>query len=385
LQLTGSTTDLRRHNRDVVLRLIRRRGSISRTEISGCVGLTNAAVSRITKELIEAGLIKEADRICLKGQAGRRQVLLKVRDDAAYVVAIAMTLNAREIAIANAAGRIITRVDCSDISLHDYRSAIAAFAGRAKRLIANSGVRRDLVLGGGVSIAGRVDPIDGRLKGSEPLAWDGVQVADELTARLDLPFVCEGRAAALLSAEHELGQAVDLSDVFLINIGLKIGTASMLDGRFLRGIGNHAFKLGDFLTGRDQRLDDTASGFAILERLRSAGYAVPLGSDAGNWLRNIAEQAHETDAGVRRAFRCSGKALGRAIAQLAPILAPQAIILAGFVIRETKYIEGVRAGLGDCEMKLLESRFTTTQSAVHLALDHHLFREAHRIRRLAAA
>ena len=385
LQLTGSTTDLRRHNRDAVLRLIRKRGAVSRTEIAGCVGLTNAAVSRITRELIEDGLVEEGERIALKGQAGRRQVTLRISEEGAYVVGIAVTLNAREVVIADAHGKISARDDCSDISLDDADLAIGEFSRRARALIARFGTYRKRLVGGAASVAGRVDPEGGRIMGAEPLNWDGQQVAARLTELIGLPFVAEGRAAALLKAEHDLGQATGLDDVLLINVGLKLGFAFMLDGKLLRGASNEAFMLGRYRVGRGQLLDDVASGFSILSRLKAAGRDIPRRADPGAYLRRLSEDPRRLDVTSRSAFRKGGQALGKAIAQLAPVLSPQAIVLAGLVTRQSSYIDGVEAALGDCSLRICQSRLTTAQSAIHLALEHHLFNQTPPVDRPVAA
>ena len=386
LQLTGSTTDLRRHNRDAVLRAIRERGAVSRTEIADTIGLTNASVSRITKELIAVGLVEEGDRIALKGQAGRRQVSLRISKGGAFVIGIAVTLNAREVVIANGHGEIVAHTDCSDISLDKPTRALNEFARRAKILLAQSGIEESRIAGGAASVAGRVDPEDGRIIGADPLDWDGQRVAEKFEALLGLPFVSEGRAAALLQIEQLHGQAADLTDVLLINIGLKLGTAFMLDGRLLRGADNDAFALGRLKSGPRTTLDDEASGFAILNRLAAAGYPVPTGSDPGIHLRDLAEAPPESQQRIaQRAFRKSGEALGRAIAYLAPVLSPQVVILAGFVIRQSQYIDGVKARLRDCGIEIRTSQITTGQSAIHLALEHHIFNQRLEIERFRAA
>ncbi|MEM6495629.1 MAG: hypothetical protein AAF709_02755, partial [Pseudomonadota bacterium] len=76
---------------------------------------------------------------------------------------------------------------------------------------------------------------------------------------------------------------------------------------------------------------------------------------------------------------------GRAIAHLAPVLSPQVVILAGFVIRQSQYVDGVKARLGDCGLAIRTSQFTTAQSAIHLALEHHIFNQRLEIERFRAA
>lgn len=382
---TGSATDLRRYNRDAALRLIKTHGAISRTEIATHVGLTNAAVSRIIKELIDAGLVEEGERIAPRGPAGRRQVALRLSAEGAYVVGIAVTLNAREVVVAGGRGDIIGRVDCTDISLDDPQAALVEFANRAATLIRRTGIDRRRLIGGAASVAGRVDPGDGRIIGAGPLDWNGQTVGAAFEDLLDMPFVSEGRAAALLQIERQLGPAAGLDDILLVNVGLKMGTALMIDGALLRGASSRAFALERYPMAPGKTLDDTASGFAVLARLEALGHARPKATDPGAFLRRIVDGDISIAGRAASAFRNCGRALGKAIAQLAPVLSPQRVILAGFVVRHPGYVAGVRAQLEDAPFELQISQFTTAQSAVQLALDHHLFNTALDIDRLIAA
>ena len=382
---TGSTVDLRRHNRDAVLRAIKVCGSISRTDIAERVGLTNAAISRITKELIDAGFIEEGKRVAQKGQAGRRQVMLRISEAGAYVLGVAVTLNARAIVIANGRGDVVVRTDCSDISLTSPEPALAEFARRAKLLVRQAGIDRRRLLGGAASVAGRVDPDSGRIIGADPLDWDGQRVAATLGKLIGLPFVSEGRAAALLQLEHSREQASGLNDILLINVGLKLGSALMIDGNLLRGATNEAMLLYRYQLKPNVTLDEAASGFAVLRRLSAAGRPMSRNVDPGSYLRRIADDNTSLDAVTRKAFRQSGEALGLAIRQLAPILSLQRIILAGLVVRKKAYLDGVRAKLKDGGPSIEVSRSTTTQSAIHLALDHHLFNQEFDLRQTIAA
>lgn len=382
---TGSTTDLRKYNRDAVLRVIKARGSISRTEIADQIGLTNAAVSRIIKELIGAGLVQEGPRIPLKGHAGRRQVSLQMSRDGAFVLGYAITLNAREVVIADGHGTIFDRVDCSDVSLHKPRQALQEFAARAKRLIRRTGIDSRRILGSAASVAGRVDPLDGRITGADPLDWDGQQVAADLERLTGLRCISEGRAAALLRAEQQQGQAAGISDVLLVNVGLKIGTAYMVDGNLLRGSANDSCLLGRFQIAANKTLDDVASGFAVLSHLKWHPGSPDGQRDPGSHLRHVTEQGGRPVARTESAFRKSGSALGKALRRLAPVLSPQLIILAGLAGRQPSYVTGALSALADSHIPLRTSQLTTAESAIWLARDTHLFSHELDIDRLMAA
>ncbi|MFT7575839.1 MAG: putative NBD/HSP70 family sugar kinase [Alphaproteobacteria bacterium] len=382
---TGSPIDLRRYNRDAVLRVIKECGSVSRTEISDRVTLTNAAVSRITKELIDVGLVEEGERLVLKGQAGRRQVALRLAEQGAYVLGIAVTLNARDVVVGNGRGDIIDRIDCSDISLENPKTALRNFATRAETLIQRTGIDRKRLIGGAASVAGRVDPIDGKIMGADPLDWDGQKVAASFEKQIGIPFVSEGRAAALLQVERSQGPTSGLDDILLINVGLRLGAALMVDGNLLRGKTNDAFALNNFPLTPNRTLDDDASGFAILAKMRELGRSQPTNIDPGSFLRLLAESDLGEDNEATSAFAQCGKVLGRVLCTLLPILSPQLVILAGAVVRQPAYVDGVKSKLGTMPFELQTSHCTTAQSAVQLALDHHLFNSRLNIDQLMAA
>src|SRR3954454_24887696 len=75
---TGLTRDL---NRAAILRLIGLSGPIARTSIASRLGLSPATVTSITRELIESGLVRVADRAPSAG--GRPAMLLELVGGAA--------------------------------------------------------------------------------------------------------------------------------------------------------------------------------------------------------------------------------------------------------------------------------------------------------------
>jgi len=259
------------------------------------------------------------------------------------------------------------------------------FANRAETLIQLTGIDRKRLIGGAASVAGRVDPVDGKITGADPLDWDGQRVAAIFENLLQVPFVSEGRAAALLQVERSQGRASGLNDILLINVGLRLGSAMMVDSNLLRGAANDAFVLSRYQLSPNVTLDDAASGFAILSRMQDLGRLRPTRTDPGSFLRQITDRDLSKDKKAASAFFQCGKALGQALRSLSPILSPQRVILAGLVVRQPAYVDGVKSKLGAMPFELQTSQCTTAQSAVQLALDHHLFNSRLNLERLMAA
>ena len=78
---TGSSRLSRDLNRTAILRMIGISGPIARTELARRLGLSPATVTSITRELIESGLVRVADRAPSNG--GRPALLLEIVGGAA--------------------------------------------------------------------------------------------------------------------------------------------------------------------------------------------------------------------------------------------------------------------------------------------------------------
>lgn len=396
----GSPTNIRRQNRDVVLNLIVENKVLSRTDIAKQTGLTGAAVSRITRELIEAGLLREGATIPLKGRAGRRNVILELSEDGAYVLGITLTGNVRSVSIANCRGEVIAH---DNVRLLDFKSPNATLKQVAKvatALIEKTDFDHSRLLGAGVSIAGRADPQSGRLIASPPLNWSNVEVGSILSDALDLPIKVEGRAVALLKAERAKGRAVDVDNVVLINNGLGLGGSVAIDGRILRGKDDLVGQIAHFALhgnrtpctcGRTGCLDVVASGAAILELLDDVTLpSVAKTPDPGTRLSAIAAVRGPEARLVAHAFKKAGTCLAHAIDSIMSVLNPELVLLAGAAGRQPDYLEGARATLArlrgpDDADRLQPSAVTSNDSAVWLGLSAFVYSQDLNIERLRAA
>lgn len=398
--LGGSATELRRRNRDLVLRAIASEQSVSRSLIAQQTGLTGAAISRITRELIDAGLVKEGESIETKGQVGRRNIGLELHDQGAFILAIALTANVKSVSIANSRGEIIAEHVLKDLPHGPPDRVIAEICTAAKALIGSTPIDLSRLVGCGVSVAGVTDPKSGALKVSEPLGWDEVPLGTLLSEALGLPVRVERRPVALLTAEMWRGGARGLNNVVLINNGLWLGGCVLADGRVLEGPANTIGQIAHLSVGGDDTpcscgrkgcLDVTASGISILEKLKAAKIpGAPAREDRGSRLRSLARY-HGTDLPeVEEAFRQAGQTMGRAVDGMIALLDPELILLAGETSRHPAYLEGVRDTLaalrpGERSWPVEVSALRTVQSAVWIGLDAFVFSHSLNIEQLMAA
>jgi predicted NBD/HSP70 family sugar kinase len=377
---------LRRQNRSLVLGQVIENGPISRTQIARATGLTGAAVSRITGELIENGLLREGSTFAEERKAGPRFVQLQLNGDGAYVVGIGIGASEQAVSLANACGEVLVSRRINMPLGSDPQRAIAYAASETEELVRTAAVDRRRLLGVGVAIAGMVDHETGNLIRSLSLGWEGVPVGRTLEARLGLPVKVEGCANTVLLAESRRGVAKRVRNVVLVNVGLAIEGSLILDGQLMRGALNVAAQVGHLRVpgaeqlcscGRRGCLNTVASGRAILKTAgdEHAGHvsAAKKRTQARRSLSAI-EELKDRDSAAREILQRAGEQLGWAIHLLATLAHPELIVLSGAVAQLGSYVEGVRGALANSqqqgkEIPLVASATTSNEAVVWLALE----------------
>lgn len=383
----GSITEMRRRNRDIVLQEIVSCPLVSRSQIAQRTGLTGAAVSRITRELIDVGLITEGETVKVKGQVGRRNIGLELASGGAFVLGIALTANTQSISIGDSRGKIIAQRRIDGLDLNDPAATVAQLARAADDLVRATKTDPARIVGCGFAVGGVADPGSGVLIRSDPLGWNDVPLAALASDKLGLPVKLEGRAVALLLAEQKEIEAASRRNVILISNGLWVGGAMMLDGQIVKGQANMIGQIGHFSVrapdgggatctcGRKGCLDAEASGLAILRDLSH----LDLGGDTqhcepGDRLNALAQHDGPHSQEISAAFKQAGRKMGYAVDALLSILDPEQVLLTGTTHRQPDFITGIRETLGDIrpgaqDWPVKVSRVTSDQSAIWLGLN----------------
>lgn len=138
-------------------------------------------------------------------------------------------------AVATADGRIgdLTRVPTP---AHDF----AAFTASMQALIAAGGPSRGVA----ISIAGVVDPADGRIKCANIPCIDGRTLAADLATALDLPVWIINDADSFALAEAQAGAGRGHANVFGLILGTGVGGGLVIGGRLIGGPGGFAGEWG---------------------------------------------------------------------------------------------------------------------------------------------
>lgn len=181
--------------------------------------------------------------------------------------------------------------------------------------------------------------------------WNGINLADELQAIINLPVILENDANAAAWGEFRFGAGNGSSNLLMITVGTGIGGGIIIGGQLLRGAYGVAAEIGHLrvlpeghLCGCGERgcFEQYASGNALLRHAREAIAASPdlarnllsLGDNTISGLTGaaITAAAREGDQVALAAFKTTAQWLGAGIASLSAILDPDTVVIGGGVI-----------------------------------------------------
>jgi predicted NBD/HSP70 family sugar kinase len=371
------TTAFRSPNSNRIAALVLANGAMSRTQLCDVTGLTGAAVSRITRDMISAGFLCEGPEVIAAKRAGRREVMLKIAEDYRHVLALTITGNRRTLVLAKASGRIIEEIDLIDVSLTDPVVALQTFSDRARECLAAHGLKPMDVAGVAVSLsitaAGSTELVT-----SSPLGWQNVNVRDILEQALGLPVVVEARATSILRADLLLNASC--SSAFLINVALGVGSSAYLNNNLVApgvsGFGGvtHLVVPGQeqpCYCGRHGCLEVSGGGHAILSALGRAQPSAKLKNDT---LSDILNDASLGDHDAIVSIRMAAQNMAAGIDSVLSLFAPEALILTGIVGRHDVYrmavVEALHAMGRRIHARMIRvSNIRSSDAAVWLALE----------------
>ncbi len=339
---------MRNFNRASVMKLVLESPGIDRSRLAVETGLTNATMTRIVQELLGSGLVIETAIQKTNQGRGRRRTGLQINAKGGYVLGLSILAFNTSVVLADLSGAVIESVAVQPTDLSDARQTLDEICAAAEKIISDHDIARDQVLAAGVAIAGYLDVGGGTWLHSPYLRWPPFDVGKSLENRLNIPISVENVNRCIAISETRVGCCAGLTDVFLVRAALGLGSASISNGRVLRGHNNTAGQIGHFpegrvgamcSCGRSDCITMVASGWSILDRMElrdAAGDALDVIEDQGAKLLKVLDQAN-TDKDVAHIVRQAGAALGNHCVTTLRALDPERILLTGPLGRSAIY------------------------------------------------
>lgn len=322
------------------------------------------AVSRIVRDLFDAGLVEESGVELRESGPGRRQRILKILPNGGYAGAITLSAYSTEIGIITADGEVLVSKILQISKLANGKTAVRKLAKALNRLIDEAFIPRTRIVGVGVAVAAQLDPNNQSVVSSHMLDWQPFDLVEEVSRITQLPAYAENVVNALTLAEVTVGAIKQMENVFVVRSATTIGASILQHGQLVRGLKHPAGRIGHFQTkktnlfcpcGSNYCLNCCASGWSVLVHSGKTSERQYKTSDIAHYANEInklvdqqAESVIKPKANNKQArlLRNAGTALGKSLQQLNQFLEPEAIVLNGSMSRVCEYRKGISLFLG---------------------------------------
>lgn len=319
------------------------REPISRAEICEVTGLSQPAVSTLTRRLLESGALMETGARPSVG-GGRRERELAINGEHLWVVGVKVSMCLLTITLTDFSGAVRHTVKVPFQSPLTQSAFVRLLAREIDACLdAVDGRIRQHLSGVGVAVAGFVDSMAGEVLWTPVIrpARPGapVALAQALTEVLGVPVFIENDANMLTLSEQWFGHAGRLSNVAVVTLEHGLGLGLVVSGELYRGHHGMAAELGHVKIesgGRACRcgmrgcLEAHVAKYAMVEQAQESGL-VPPGSLSSEAIEaaylDLATQAVAGKRKPAQLFERQARLLGVWIGNVVNLMSPQLVIL----------------------------------------------------------
>ncbi|TDW98202.1 ROK family transcriptional regulator [Kribbella sp. VKM Ac-2566] len=307
-------------------------GPLSRAELSRRVGLSPGSLTRLTKPMVESGLLVEVEGGPTDARVGRPSQPLDLDADAHHFVGIKLTAD-------SAIGVLTTlRADVlASVERPITDPTPSAVADLVVQLIDELTVQvpgGTAITGVGVSLGGRVADRT-EVRWAPYLNWVDVPFGDLLAAHTSVPIVIANDLTSLVEATHWFGAGRNAHRFVLLTIGAGVGYGLVAHNRVVDspdvtlGLVSHHPLLPDGpRCNRGHR--GCALGLLTVSAVTSQVGAA-IGREVG--YDEALDLAAKGDPAAREIVDRAGRALGKLIAASANFTMPELVVLGGEGVR----------------------------------------------------
>lgn len=316
-------------NTNLVVNLVKTAGSISRAELARQSKLSPATVTGIVRRLLRTGILSEL--AVGPSRLGRPPVLLRLNQRAGYVIGIKLTEYGLTTVVTNLAAEVVYSAESSTPLVGNPEAALHAVESAVREALMKSGVKRKMVLGIGIGLAGIIDAAAGVCRYSHILHWRDVQLSEPLRRRLQIPVWVDNDVNTLAVAEKWFGAGIGLRHFLTVTVGRGVGLGVVTNGEIYRGAFGGAGEFGHTIVmpggppcqcGRQGCLEALVSE-PVLRNQISAALGRPVSQ------LQLVDLAAGNDARVQQVLGEAGRQLGLALANLITLLNPERLIVSG--------------------------------------------------------
>jgi len=300
-------------------------GPLTRTELSALTGFSKASVTNLSRDLIEIGLLLEADTVY--GQ-GRPSVQLALDRRGGYLIGLTLAHRPGTVlVVTDLHGNV--QVERDFPWSRDPEEVGDKIAELIPELCAEIGIARSRIVGIGIAVPGFIDQHQQMVLQSSFMGWQDIPVAAAITARTGIPTYVENDANAVTVGEKLFGRAKESRNFTLVTLGIGIGCAHFIDGKLHRGHSGGAGEIAHStmdLTGTPCRCGKRGclTTISSVRAIRNAAADAGLECTTLDEVEALAERGNAKAIGI---IHTAGSALGMAISHVIQMNNPELVLV----------------------------------------------------------
>jgi predicted NBD/HSP70 family sugar kinase len=319
---------------------------MSRAEICGATGLSQPAVSSLTRRLLATGALMEVGARPSSG-GGRREREFALNPDFVWVVGVDISLHHLTVTLTDFTGAVRRTRHAPLITPMRKAAVIKRLVKDVRACLAEAGdgAVNARLAGVGIALPGFIDSMGDEVHWSAVFETGGSTVvrglSDAISQQLGVPVFVENDANIRALAEQWFGVAGRLSNVAVITLEQGLGLGLVINGELYRGRAGLAAELAHVQVeaggrqchcGKRGCLEAYVSHYAVVrqgqeEGLMPRGELPPQAVDAA--YEKLARIAKDGNSKALAIFERQGRQLGSWIGNVVNLLAPQLVILDG--------------------------------------------------------
>jgi len=309
--ILGNSIAIRKWNLSNIFKLIRKRGPISRIELTKISGCSAGTASNHVRTLIEKGFVIETKKGISSG--GRKPIQLMVNPNKAYIFSIEIEVSRIKIVIFDLELKVVTKNIIPITYKNDYRKTLKQVFFEMDKMMEEKNLKFDNLLGIGVAVPGLIDKVKGILEFAPNLGWKNVHISKIF--------------------KDKYGK---INNMVFVSINEGIGCGIFFNGKLYRGASGNAGEFGHIIVDTNGPLCHCGNR-GCWETLASENFIVNSylklpNSNKELTKKEIYQLGKNGDKKVIEIFKEAGRNIGIGLVNIINGLSPELLVIGGGIV-----------------------------------------------------
>lgn len=262
-------------NKKILLKLIKQKNQISRSELTKITGLTPPTIARIVGDIVENDKLAEYVGVG-DSNGGRPPVIVRFKSEGNYIIGIDLGATYIRGCLVDLNANFISEIQIPTEIENGFANIIEKVVQLIQRLESRK-EKNAKIWGVGIGVAGLVNRKTGIIEHSPDFGWSNIDLQKELKNKLDLPFFYDNSTRLMALGEQNLGANQNLKNFAFINVGYGIASGLVVEGKLVKGKSGFAGEFGHIPVDTNSKVKCKCGMYGCLEALASGHRISELG------------------------------------------------------------------------------------------------------------